>query len=94
MAAFWAEMGVAYLEINKLPCLHEIDIPKCINVYSIYRTKLGMIGFFVFIFNVFRCMKLYCTFFFFTCMRGDTEKIKKTFPLILYQQIQELLCVV
>jgi hypothetical protein len=22
MAAFWAEMGVAYLEINKLPCLH------------------------------------------------------------------------
>ena len=36
-----------YLEINKLPCLHEIDIPKCINVYSIYRTKLGMIGFFV-----------------------------------------------
>jgi hypothetical protein len=28
MAAFWAEMGVAYLEINKLPCLHEIDIPK------------------------------------------------------------------
>ena len=47
MAALWAEMGVAYLEINKLPCLHEIDIPKCINVYSIYRTKLGMIGFFV-----------------------------------------------
>ena len=47
MAAFWAEMGVAYLEINKLPCLHEIDIPKCINVYSIYRTKLGVIGFFV-----------------------------------------------
>jgi hypothetical protein len=36
-----------YLEINKLPCLHEIDIPKCINVYSIYRTKLGVIGFFV-----------------------------------------------
>jgi hypothetical protein len=28
MAAFWAEMGVTYLEINKLPCLHEIDIPK------------------------------------------------------------------
>jgi hypothetical protein len=25
MAAFWAEMGVAYLEINKLHCLHEID---------------------------------------------------------------------
>jgi hypothetical protein len=24
MAAFWAEMGVAYIEINKLPCLHEI----------------------------------------------------------------------
>ena len=43
----WAEMGVAYLEINKLPCLHEIDIPKCINVYSIYRTKLGVTGFFV-----------------------------------------------
>jgi hypothetical protein len=40
-------MGVAYLEINKLPCLHEIDIPKCINAYSIYRTKLGGIGFFV-----------------------------------------------
>jgi hypothetical protein len=49
MAAFWAEIEVAYLEINKLPCLpvHEIDIPKCINVYSIYRTKLGVIGFFV-----------------------------------------------
>ena len=31
MVAFWAEMGVAYLEINKLPCLHEIDISKCIN---------------------------------------------------------------
>ena len=46
MAAFLAEMGVAYLEINKLPCLHEIDIAKCINVYSIYRTKLGVIGFF------------------------------------------------
>ena len=44
MAAFWAEMGVAYLEINKLPCLHEIDILKCINVYSIYRTKLGVNG--------------------------------------------------
>jgi len=29
MAAFWAEMGVAYSEINKFPCLHEIDIPKC-----------------------------------------------------------------
>jgi hypothetical protein len=28
MAAFWAEMGVAYLEINKLPCSHEIDIPE------------------------------------------------------------------
>jgi hypothetical protein len=40
-------MGVAYLEINKLSCLPEIDIPKCINLYSIYRTKLGMIGFFV-----------------------------------------------
>jgi hypothetical protein len=26
MGEFWAEMGVAYLEINKLPCLHEIDI--------------------------------------------------------------------
>jgi hypothetical protein len=24
--------GVAYLEINKLPYLHEIDIPKYINV--------------------------------------------------------------
>jgi hypothetical protein len=47
MAAFWAEMGVAYLEINILPCLHEIDIPKCINVYLIYRTILGGIGFFV-----------------------------------------------
>jgi hypothetical protein len=44
MTAFWAEMGVAYLEINKLPCLHEIDIPKCINVYSIYRTKLGVLN--------------------------------------------------
>jgi hypothetical protein len=36
--AFWAEMGVAYLKINKLPCLHELDIPKCINVY---KTILG-----------------------------------------------------
>jgi len=53
MATFWAEMGVAYLEINKLPCLHEIDIPKCTNVYSIYRTKLGMIGFFVVSFLMF-----------------------------------------
>ena len=52
-SAFWTEMGVAYLEINKLPCLHEIDIPKCINVYSIYRTKLGMIGFFVLSFLIF-----------------------------------------
>jgi hypothetical protein len=25
MVAFWAEMGVAYLEINILPRLHEID---------------------------------------------------------------------
>jgi hypothetical protein len=32
MVAFWAEMGVAYLEINKLHCLHEIDTPMCINV--------------------------------------------------------------
>jgi hypothetical protein len=47
MAAFWAEMGLTYLEIDKFPCLHEIDITKCINVYSIYRTKLGMIGFFI-----------------------------------------------
>jgi hypothetical protein len=30
MAAFWVEMGVAFLEINKLPSLHEIDIPMCI----------------------------------------------------------------
>jgi hypothetical protein len=35
MATFWAEIGVAYLEINELPCLHEINIQKCINVYSI-----------------------------------------------------------
>ena len=47
MVAFWVEMGMAYLELNKLPYLHEIDIPKCVNVYSIYRTKLGVIGFFV-----------------------------------------------
>jgi hypothetical protein len=40
----------AYLEINKLPCLHEIDIPNCLNVYSIYRRKLGVIGFFVLLF--------------------------------------------
>jgi hypothetical protein len=53
MAVFWVEMGVAYLEINKRPCLHEIDIPKCINVYSIYRTKLGVIGFFVLSFLMF-----------------------------------------
>jgi hypothetical protein len=26
------KLGVAYLEINELPCLHEIDKPKCINV--------------------------------------------------------------
>jgi hypothetical protein len=26
MAVFWAEMGVAYLEINKLPCLHTSSI--------------------------------------------------------------------
>jgi hypothetical protein len=33
-------MAAAYLEINKLPCFHEIDIiPKYI--------KLGVIGFFV-----------------------------------------------
>ena len=75
--------------------LHEIDIPKCINVYSIYRTKLGVIGCFVLSFLIcFRCMKLYCTFFYFTCMRGDTEKIKKKFPLNLYRQIQGLFCVV
>ena len=47
LPAFWAEMGEGYLEINKLPCLHEIDIPKCKNVYSIYRTKLGAIGFLI-----------------------------------------------
>ena len=47
-------MGVAYLEINKFPYLHEIDIPKGVNVYSIYRTKLGVIGFLCFIiFNMF-----------------------------------------
>jgi hypothetical protein len=28
-----------------------------------------------------------------TCMRGDTEKVKKTFPLNLYRQIQGLFCV-
>ena len=33
MSAFWAEMGMAYLEMNKLQCLHEIDIPKYINVW-------------------------------------------------------------
>jgi hypothetical protein len=53
MAAFWAEMGVAHLEINKLTCLHEIDIPKCINVYLIYIAKLGVIGFFVLSFLMF-----------------------------------------
>jgi hypothetical protein len=66
MAAFLAEMEVAYSEINKLPCLHEIDIPKCINMYSIYRTKLGVIAFGFFVLSyVFRCMKFYCTFFLF-----------------------------
>ena len=30
MAAFWVEMGVAYLEMYKHPCLLEIDIPMCI----------------------------------------------------------------
>jgi hypothetical protein len=39
--------GGGLFEINKLPCLHEIEIPKCINVYSIFRAKLGVIGFFV-----------------------------------------------
>jgi AraC-like DNA-binding protein len=52
---FW----VSYLEINKLPCLHEIDIPKCINVYSIYRTKLCVIGFFVLSFLI--CFQMYET---------------------------------
>jgi hypothetical protein len=65
----------------KVPCLHEIDIPKCINVYSIYRTKLCVIGFFVLSFLI--CFQMYETLlyflFYFTCMRGDTEKIKKTF---------------
>jgi hypothetical protein len=75
MAAFWVEMGVAYLEINKRPCLHEIDIPKCINVYSIYRTKLGVIGFFVLSFLMFLDIWNSTVFYFyFTCMRGDTEK--------------------
>ena len=45
--------GVAHLEINKLTCLHEIDIPKCINVYLIYITQLGMISFFVLSFLMF-----------------------------------------
>jgi hypothetical protein len=44
---------VAHLEINKLTCLHEIDIPKCINVYLIYITQLGMISFFVLSFLMF-----------------------------------------
>ena len=78
MVTFCAEMGVAYLEINKLPCLHEIDIPKCINVqfrvYSMYRTKLGVIGCFVLSFLL--CFQMYeTTFFYFTCMKGDREKI-------------------
>ena len=83
MAAFWAEMGMTYLEINKLPCLHEFDIPKGINVYSICRTKLNWHDRFLcfVIFNVFRCMKLYCTFFYFTCTRGDTEKNQKNFSI-------------
>ena len=93
MAAFWAEMGVAYLEINKLPCLHEIDIPKCINVYSIHRTKLGAIGFFVLSFLMFLDVwNSTVLIFYFTCTRGDTEK--KPFPLNLYRQIQGLFCVV
>ena len=52
-------------------------------VYSIYRTNLGAIGCgFVLSFLIcFKCMKLYCTFLNFTCMRGDTEKIKKTFSI-------------
>ena len=51
-------------------------------VYSIYSTKLGVIGCFVLSFLIcFRCMKLYCTFFYFTYTRGDTEKVKKTFSI-------------
>jgi hypothetical protein len=41
----FVKMAAAYLEINKLPCFHEIDIiPKCI--------KLGVIGFFVLLFLI------------------------------------------
>ena len=51
-------------------------------VYLIYRTKLGVIGCFVLSFLIcFRCMKLYCTFFYFMCMRGDTEKNQKNFSI-------------
>jgi hypothetical protein len=42
MVAFCVEMGVAYLEINKLPCLHEIDIPKCINENGSSASIFGM----------------------------------------------------
>jgi hypothetical protein len=37
MAAFWAEMGVVYLEINKLPSYMK----------SMYNTKLGVLGCFI-----------------------------------------------
>ena len=88
---------VAYLEINKLPCLHEIDIPKCINVYmySIYRTKVGVIGFFVLSFLMFLDAWNSTVLFFILCVQGVIQKkIKKPFPLNLYRQIQGLFCVV
>ena len=69
-------MGVAYLEINKLPFLHEFDIPKCINVYLIYRTKLGVIGFFAFSFLI--CFQMYETLlYFFLILHVGYRKNKK-----------------
>ena len=65
-------MGVAYLEVNKLPSLHEIDIPKCIKVqfrvYSIYRTKLGVISCSVLSFLI--CFQIYETLFHLTYIQG------------------------
>ena len=69
--------------INFLVYMKSTYIPKCINVYSIYRTKLGVIGFFVLSFLI--CFQTYETLLYFlsyfTCMRGDTEKNQKNFSI-------------
>jgi Zn-dependent protease with chaperone function len=44
--SFWNALRIRR-KINFLVYMKSTYIPKCINVYSIYRTKLGVIGFFV-----------------------------------------------